>query len=170
MILPILFNYLSIVNTNVTNLSLNIARPVVITEKIYYENPTLVIPKINLKKEVYPTDSEKNHVDKNIQVIDGSSLPEVPNGNFILAAHSGSSAIAYFKHLDQLTYNDNVYIYYKKTKYHYVIGDIYDVWKSGYVEIRRNKGKNAITLITCKKGTNMQTVYIGYLIYKEKTK
>ena len=51
-------------------------------------------------------------VDKNIEVIEGSKMPDVARGNLILASHSGNSDIAYFKHLDMLTYNDVVYIYY----------------------------------------------------------
>ena len=96
-------------------------------------------------------------------------MPNIQNGNFILAAHSGNSNIAYFKNLDKLSYNSEVYVYYQNRKYRYIIGDIYDVLKTGYVEIKRNKNKSAITLITCKKGTNLQTVYIGYLITATKT-
>lgn len=146
-----------------------IAEPVYVQEKIYYDNPVLEIPKINLKKEIYPNDVSKNNVDKNIQVIDGSSMPNVGGGNLILASHSGNSDIAYFKHLDELSYNDEFFIYYKNIKYRYIIGDIYDVPKTGYVEIKRDKSKSAVTLITCKKGTNMQTIYIGYLVSVSKT-
>lgn len=150
-------------------IKLEIAQPIVVSEQLYYENPTLEIPKVNLKKEVYPNNPDKNNVDKNIQVITGSSMPNVTGGNFILASHSGSSDIAYFKHLDMLDYNDEFYVYYKNKKYRYVIGDIYDVDKTGYVEIKRDKSKSAVTLITCKKGTNKQTVYIGYLVSSSKT-
>ena len=146
-----------------------IAQPIYIEERLYYNNPVLEIPKVNLKKEVYPNDASKNHVDINIEVINGSSMPNVSGGNLILASHSGNSEIAYFKHLDMLGYNDEFYVYYKNIKYKYVIGDIYDVPKTGYVEIKRDKSKSATTLITCKKGTNMQTVYIGYLVSISKT-
>lgn len=169
MILAALINYINILSMETDNLSLDIARPIVVREKLYYENPTIEIPKIDLKKEVYPNDSIKNNVDKNIQVIKGSSMPYVDGGNFILASHSGNSSIAYFKRLDELNYNDEFYIYYKNIKYRYVIGDIYDVNKTGYVEIKRDRSKNSTTLITCKKGTNMQTVYIGYLVSISKT-
>jgi len=169
MIWVALIKSLSMLSTKACEIKLEIANPTIISEKIYYENPTLEIPKVNLKKELYPNDPDKNNVDKNIQVIDGSSMPNIVGGNLILASHSGNSDIAYFKHLDDLNYNDEFYIYYKNKKYRYVIGDIYDVWKSGYVEIKRDKSKSAVTLITCKKGTNMQTVYIGYLVSLSKT-
>ena len=169
MILGVITNMIAMLTMNAYEIKLDVAEPVVINEKLYYENPTLEIPKVNLKKEVYPNDKEKNNVDKNIEVINGSSMPNVTNGNLILASHSGNSSIAYFKHLDKLDYNDEFYVYYKNKKYRYVIGDIYDVWKTGYVEIKRDKSKSAVTLITCKKGTNMQTVYIGYLVSISKT-
>ena len=169
MILGALINYISVFVETKTDIPLEIAKPTYVLAHSYYQNPMLEIPKVNLKKEVYPNDPIKNNVDKNIQVIEGSSMPDKTNGNLILASHSGNSNIAYFKHLDKLTFNDEVYIYYKDKKYKYVIGDIYDVEKSGYVEIKRNQSKNSITLITCKKNTNKQTVFIGYLISSCKT-
>ncbi len=124
--------------------------------------PIIEIPKINLKQEFYPDDPNKNVVDKNIQVIDGSVMPN-QKGNLILASHSGTSDIAYFKNLDKVGINDIVYIYYKDKKYEYIISHIYDVQKTGYVSIQRDKSKQTLTLITCKKNTNKQTVYVGYL-------
>ena len=153
--------------TNTMTIS-DIAKPTIKTEVYNYNNPVIEIPKINLKKEVYPNDKTKNNVDKNIEVIEGSKMPNEKHSNFILASHSGSSSIAYFKHLDQVTYNDIVYIYYQNIKYRYIINDIYDVAKTGYIEIKRLQNKNAITLVTCKKNSNLQTVYIGYLEITEK--
>ena len=143
-------------------ISLNVAPATIQVNHNNNTNPVLEIPKINLHQEFYPNDKIKNNVDKNIQVINGSVMPN-KKGNVILAAHSGTSAIAYFKHLDQLKINDVVYVEYNNKKYKYIISDIYDVFKTGYVSIKRNKDKQTLTLITCKKNTNMQTVYIGYL-------
>lgn len=123
--------------------------------------PVLSIPKINLNQEFYPNDKYKNNVDRGIQVIDGSVMPD-KSGNLILASHSGNSSIAYFKHLDLLLIGDKVYVFYKGNKYLYVISKIYDVEKTGFVEIKRDK-KQTLTLITCKKNSNKQTVFIGYL-------
>ena len=123
----------------------------------------LEIPKINLKQGFFEYNSSLNDVDKNIEVIETSKMPDVKGSNLILAAHSGNSNIAYFKHLDLLNIKDEVYIYYNNKKYKYVINDIYDRTKTGYIDIVRDKSKTTITLITCKKNTNMQTVYIGYL-------
>lgn len=123
----------------------------------------LEIPKINLRQGFFEYGSPLNTVDKNIEVIETSQMPDIENSNLILAAHSGNSAIAYFKHLDQLEIGDIVYINYQDKQYKYIIDNIYDKNKTGYIEIIRDKDKNTITLITCKKNTNMQTVFIGYL-------
>ncbi len=151
-------NLIKAVTLIITTLQLNIA-PADIDVN---HNPVLEIPKINLKQEFYPYDKEKNTVDKGIQVIETSKMPD-KKGNLILASHSGNSNIAYFKHLDMININDIVYIYYQGKTYKYVINDIYDVEKTGYVNIKRNKNKQTLTLITCKKNTNKQTIYIGYL-------
>ena len=61
-----------------------------------------------------------------------------------------------------------VYITYDNVNYTYRITDIYTVNKSGTVEVRSNKDKSNITLITCTKNDNTtQTVYLGELISKE---
>ena len=142
---------------------------VLIKEKVTITNPVIEIPAINLKKEFYPNDKIKNNVDKGIEVIEGSSMPNVKNGNLILASHSGNSVIAYFKNLDKLKINDSIYVYYQDRKYKYVIADTYDIEKTGYAKIKRDKNKTSITLVTCKKHTSQQTLYIGYLILTAKT-
>lgn len=151
-------NLIKVVSLLIIPIQLNIASADIQTKT----NPILEIPKINLYQEFYPNDKEKNNVDRGIQVIETSIMPN-KKGNLILAAHSGSSKIAYFKNLDKLNINDIVFIYYKNIKYQYIITSIYDVEKTGYVDIKRNKNKQTLTLITCKKNTNKQTVYIGYL-------
>ena len=62
---------------------------------------TLSIPKINLNKGFTAIDSEYNTVNKNVEVVKGSTYPDM-GGNLILAAHSGTSYLAYFKNLYQL--------------------------------------------------------------------
>ena len=144
-------------NTNLYSQNINIAKA-----EILKDNLSIIIPKISLAKELYPNDKINNTVDKNIEVIETSTMPDVPYSNLILASHSGNSSIGYFKHLDKLNINDEVYISYKSKKYKYIIKSIYDQEKTGYIKIKRDKSKQTITLITCKKGTNKQTVYIGY--------
>lgn len=128
----------------------------------------LEIPKINLKQGLVPMDSKENNVDMNIQTIYPSNYPDVVNGNLILAAHSGSSNIAYFKNLYKLKTDDKIYIIYNGEKYTYNIVNIYTSPKNGKVSIYRNADKNVVTLITCTKNDDTtQTVYISELIGKE---
>lgn len=126
------------------------------------------IPKINLKKGFLDLDSKYNNISYNVTVIQTSTYPDVENGNLILAAHSGESYISYFKNLYKLTYGDTASIYYNNIKYTYEIVDIYNVPKTGQVEIKRNTKKNVLTLITCTYNSDTeQTVYILELINKE---
>ena len=128
----------------------------------------LEIPKINLKKGFLDIDSRYNNISYNVTVIQTSTYPDVENGNLILAAHSGESYISYFKNLYKLSIGDQAYVYYNNIKYTYEIVDIYNVEKTGQVEIRRDNKKTVLTLITCTKDSDTeQTVYILELINKE---
>ena len=90
-----------------------------------------------------------------------SNYPDVLNGNFILAAHSGNSYLAYFKNLYQLTLGDEAYVIYKNHKYTYKIVNIYQQEKTGKIAIYRDLNKNTLTLITCTKDSKTkQTIYI----------
>ena len=123
------------------------------------------IPKINLNQGLVPLNSRYNTVDMNIQTINPSDYPDVEKGNLILAAHSGTSSISYFKNLYQLTTNDKINILYNNQKYVYNIVKIYTVPKTGEVAIYRNEEKTTLTLITCTKNDDTtQTVYIAELI------
>lgn len=94
-------------------------------------------------------------------------MPDVVNGNLVLASHNGASYISFFKNLYKLNNDDKVYVYYNGYKYEYSISKIYDTNKDGHIEVYRDNQKTTITLITCKKNTkDTQTVYIGYLTNK----
>lgn len=121
------------------------------------------IPKINLNRNLYSIDSKENTVDKNIQIIKESNMPDEVNGNFILAAHSGLSSIAFFHNLYKLENGDEVFINYLNKDYKYIISDKYDVLKTGKVSIKRDKNRSTITMITC-VGKDRQLVVIGYLV------
>lgn len=124
----------------------------------------LEIPKINLKQGLVSVDDVNNDVNKNIQTIYPSNWPDVKGGNLILASHSGTSSISYFKNLYQLNVNDKVNIYYNGQKYNYKIANIYEVAKNGKVAIYRDTKNTTLTLITCTKNNDTsQTVYIAYL-------
>ena len=129
----------------------------------------LEIPSINLKRGLVDPNSKYNNVNYNIQIIDKSTMPDVVNGNLILAGHNGASYISFFKNLDKLNINDKIYVYYDGYKYEYNLSKIYDTPKDGNIEVNRDNNKTTITLITCKKyNKDTQVIYIGYLNSKEK--
>lgn len=128
----------------------------------------LEIPKISLKRGFYSLTSKKNNVDKNIQVIETSLMPEEEFSNLILASHSGSSKISYFKNLYKLELNDIAYIYYNEKKYTYELVAIYNEKKDGTITIKREYNQTNLTLITCdKKNKHLQNVYIFKLLMVE---
>ena len=120
----------------------------------------LEIPKISLKVGIYDKKSKLNNVNKNIYLLNESNMPNEENGNFILAAHSGNSNISYFKNLPKLIINDIAYVYYEGIKYKYKLVNNYEVDKTGKIAIVRNLEKNTMTLITCKRNTDKQLVFI----------
>lgn len=123
----------------------------------------LEIPKINLKQGIYDINSTYNDVDKNIYVLKETSFPNNLESHIILAAHSGYGYQAFFNNLNKLNINDNIYFYYNNYKYIYEIKDIYEVAKTGKIDLKMNY-QNDINLITCIYNTNKQIVYTGELI------
>lgn len=121
----------------------------------------LEIPKINLSRGFLSMDSPYNHVDRNIQIIKGSTYPDVAKGNFILAAHSGNSYLSYFHNLYKLSKGDMAYINYQNKRYSYKIVNIYEQAKTGKIAIYRDANKTTLTLVTCTRNkSDKQTVYI----------
>lgn len=121
----------------------------------------LEIPKINIKRGFLNIKDKGNNVNKNLQVIKGSDMPNVKNGNLIIAAHSGNSYISYFKNLHKLSNDDVAYVYFNNIKYTYRVAGKYDAEKNGKVTIHRDNKKNTLTLITCSQtDKTKQIVYI----------
>lgn len=124
----------------------------------------LEIPIISLQKGFYGINDINNNVNRNIEIIENSDMPDVVNGTFILAGHSGSGTYSHFKNLYKLSLNDDLYIYYSKNKYSYKVVNIYDVEKTGKVKIKRDANKTYLVLITCRHNTNKQIVIIAELL------
>lgn len=121
----------------------------------------LEIPKINIKRGFLNITDKNNNVNKNLQVIKGSDMPNIKNGNLIIAAHSGNSYISFFKNLYKLSNDDIAYVYFNNIKYTYKVAGKYDVEKTGKVVIHRDNKKNTLTLITCSQTDNTkQIIYI----------
>lgn len=128
----------------------------------------LEIPKIKLKRGLVNIDSKYNDIKYNIAIIKGSSMPDTVGSNLVLAAHNGSSNVSFFKNLDKLGINTEIYLYYKGYKYIYSLEDIKTVAKKGIITITRDTSRNTISLITCKTDSDTeQVIYLAYLIDKE---
>lgn len=125
----------------------------------------LEIPRIGLKRGFYNVGNRYNNIQYNVTMVGGSNLPDVPNGNLILMAHSGDAYISYFAYLYRLNIGDSAYVTYAGRKYQYQIVNIYTVPKTGVVTIKRNKERTTLTMITCTKDNDYsQTVYICELV------
>jgi len=125
----------------------------------------LEIPKIGFNRGFYNIASPENTVEKNIQVINGSKMPNKKNGNLIIAGHSGTGWKAFFNDLYQLNVGDQAIVTYKEHKYTYQIEDISKQAKTGTLTIKRNKNKTTLTLITCTNNDNTtQTIYVASLV------
>ena len=148
-----------------TTIPTNPDTPTTTTRTGYSYIGTLKIPKINLEHGFLDKNSKYNVVSKNILVHKSSDYPDVKNGNLILASHSGTSSISYFKNLYKLSTGDDVYINYNNKEYHYKVTRIYKDSKDGKVAIRRDYNKTTLTLITCTKNDKTtQTIYICELV------
>ena len=122
------------------------------------------IPKIGLEKGLASKDSYYNNVNRNIQILTESDMPDKEKGNVILAGHSGNSSVSYFRKLNKLQNNDEVVISYKGKDYVYRMVNSYEIEKNGYAHILRNAEKTTLTLITCKHNTNKQLIVICELL------
>ena len=121
----------------------------------------LEIPKINLKKGFYNVNSSLNNVNQNIELLKNSNMPDKEGTTIYLAAHSGNSYLGFFKNLKYLNLNDEIIIYYNNIKYTYIINNVYEMDKNGYIEINKNNNDNYVVLTTC--NDNMQLVITAKL-------
>jgi len=120
----------------------------------------LEIPKINLKKGMVESTKNFSSINYAISIDKSSNYPD-EEGNFILYAHSGNSKIAYFRNLNKLNVNDEVFVYYEGVKYSYQIINKYEIEKTGKMEVIRDSKRKLITMVTCISNTNKQVVLIG---------
>ena len=116
---------------------------------------------IRWKDKSKNANAESNNVSTGIYTLPVSNYPNVKNGNLVLAAHSGTASISYFKTLWKLSEGDIATVKFNGNSYTYVIKKIYLVPKTGVVKITRNSSRTTLTLITCTKNDEAhQTVYI----------
>lgn len=127
----------------------------------------LDIPKINLKRGLFPINDKNNNVDKNVEILQNSDMPNVTNGTLALAGHSGNSRIAYFHRLYKLKENDQVFIYYQNEKYIYQVSKIERQDKDGTINFTKTKDTTELILTTCdQQNKGKQIVVVAKLVDK----
>ena len=119
----------------------------------------ITIDKIGLSEYFYSINDSRNNVDKGIEVLKPSIMPDKENSKLFLASHSGNSNISYFKNINKLEYNDEVIINYLNNCYKYKVKDKYEIIKNGTLNIKEIED-NTLILITCVRDTNRQLVVI----------
>ena len=168
--------YLNVLDKNKVDNYINDSKIKVNIVSIYNENTinnegvnnylgVISIPKINLEQGFYGIDNPMNNVDKNIELISNSNMPDVENGTLILAAHSGNDRVSYFNKLYKLNIDDEIEIIYNKSKYLYKLIDIYEVEKTGSITLHNINNITSLVLVTCSNfNDNLQVVYISRLV------
>jgi len=126
----------------------------------------LEIPKINFKRGFLDIKDKNNNVNKNIQVLENSAMPNVNGGLLVIAGHSGSGRVAFFRNLYKLKETDQIYIYYENIKYIYQVQKYYEETKDGDISIDKNS-ESTLVLTTCSQtDKNKQIVIVSKLIDK----
>lgn len=137
------------------------------TNEEYNYIGVLEIPKLNLKRGFLDSNDKNNNVNKNIQVLQHSTMPNVENGLLVIAGHSGNARVSFFRNLDKLKEKDLIYIYYKNIKYIYEVQNYYEEQKDGDISISKADG-SILILTTCSPTHNdKQLVVNSKLINKE---
>lgn len=169
-------------NENNTQLFFNEEKTVFKIEAPIYDSPPikkeetkkenyialLEIPSISLTQGFYAKNSKLNNVDKNIQILKKSDMPDKKNGNTILASHSGNCSVCYFKNLYKIKEKDLINIYHKDIKFTYQVVKKYLEEKDGDIWIKKDNNKTTLTLTTCsQQEKGKQIVIIANLIKQE---
>jgi LPXTG-site transpeptidase (sortase) family protein len=146
---------LTVTNKNTIELPLNIS---IIKKEKENSIGTLTISKINLKQKLYEINSEENTIEKNVTILKESIYPEENNSIMILAAHSGTGKIAYFEKLNELEVNDEIILNFKKKTYTYIVKNIWEEKKTGYINFNKEEKKQLILTTCSPQKSNYQLV------------
>ena len=118
------------------------------------------IPDISLKEYLINPNSKNNDVNKSIEIIFPSKMPDKSNSLLVLAAHSGNSSVSYFKNLYKLKENNLVYIYFNDITYIYKVIKTENQNKNGQISIDRNLNKSILILTTCNQKNRSKQIVI----------
>ncbi len=127
------------------------------------EIDSVIIPKINLNQRLFPIDSPENTIEKSVAILKESTMPNQENSILILAAHSGTGGVAFFKELDKLEINDEIIIKYHNNTYIYQVKDIWEEKKNGFININKENKKQLI-LTTCSPNKKNKQLIINCTI------
>lgn len=108
----------------------------------------LIIKKIHLKNDLYDINDKRNNIEENVTILKESTMPDQENSIIFIAAHSGVGNKAFFKKLDKLEKNDQINLIYKDKEYNYIVKDIIEIKKNGFINVRKEK-ENQLILTTC---------------------
>lgn len=116
------------------------------------------INKINLKNKLYSINNKKNTVDKNVTILKDSIFPNEKNSTMIIAAHSGTGNVAYFRNINKLEKGDKVNLKLYNHEYNYIVQNKWEVVKTGSI-IFPIESKKQLVLTTCSpKKDNYQLI------------
>ena len=120
----------------------------------------LKIESLNINEKLYKIESPENNVDKHVTILKESILPDNDNSIIFIAAHSGTGNIAYFKNLDKIKENSLVELKINNKKYNYIVKEIWEDPKNGYININKEKEKQLI-LTTCSPNNNKKQLIVN---------
>ena len=106
------------------------------------------IEKINIKLAIYEGTGD-NVLMKGIGHLKNTSLPEGKNTHSVFAGHSGLSSAKIFDNLDKLIIGDNFKVTILDDTYLYEVDQIKTVEKNNVEDLKIEKGKEYVTLVTC---------------------
>lgn len=125
------------------------------------------IPEISLKTGIVMSDKDYTTMNRHVSIYPTSDMPDSV-GNFVLFAHNGSSSVSYFKNINKLNNDDEIYVYYKGECYLYKVIKKYNVYMTDMTPTYKMDDKTIITLITCQSENNKyRTIVVGELINVE---
>lgn len=155
-------------NSSNANIEIEQQQEVSSTPKSSYNYiAVLEIPKINLKRGLVSMDDRNNNINRNVAILKNSDMPNVEHGLLVLAGHSGSASISYFRHLNKLETSDQVYIYYQNIKYVYEVTNNERQDKTGNISISKKENETNLVLTTCDPvNKNKQVIITTKLIDK----
>lgn len=121
---------------------------------------SLKIESLNINEKLYKIESPENNVDKHVTILKESIFPDKENSIIFIAAHSGTGDIAYFKNLDKINKNDLVTLNINDEIYNYIVKDIWEDPKNGYININKDK-ENQLILTTCSPNNSKKQLIVN---------